>query len=88
MKDLYSIKVSDRRSFIEFLHLLVAEYNTNKHQWENQDLGSFLEAMARYSEDIDGYYKNCEKELGERINPDMGTFRVFADILRGAIVYE
>lgn len=88
MEDLYSIQVSDRTSFIRFLHLLVADYNTNKQKWENKDLSSFLEAMTRYTEDIDGYYKNLEKELGEQINPDVPSFRVFADILRGATVYE
>lgn len=85
---MYDIKVKDRQSFIRFLQLLQKDFEENKSDWENQDLGSFLEAMTRYGEDIEGYYQNLAKQTGEKINPDAPTWRVFADILRGAKVYE
>jgi len=40
--------------------------------------------MQRYSEDINGYYKNVHPDL----NADLPTWRVFADILRGTVIYE
>ena len=80
--------VTDRKSFIEFLELFKEDLIRNKHQWENKTLEDFLEAMKRYSDDIQGYYDNNENDLGEQINADVPSWRVFADILRGSRVYE
>jgi hypothetical protein len=44
--------------------------------------------MTRYAEDIQGYYDYQEKETGEHINADIPFWRTFADILRGARIYE
>ncbi len=88
MNDIYDIQVADRESFIRFLQLLQKDFEQNKTNWENQDLGSFLEAMTRYAEDVEGYYHNLAQQTGEKINPKEPTWRLFADILRGAKVYE
>jgi hypothetical protein len=86
--DLYSIQPTSRHTFIEFLNLLTEDYKNNQSHWENDNLGSFLEAMSRYAQDIDGYYINMAKDLGKNIDPDIPSWQVFADILRGSIVYE
>ena len=81
---LNTFKVTDRNSFIEFLHLLASEFDTYGDSWENKTLGIYLEAAGRYTDDIQGYYKN----IGANIDADEPRWETFADILRGAIVYE
>lgn len=78
------IEVNDRKDFSDFLGLLLNDLKTNPDKWENKQLDTFIEAMQRYSEDIDGYYENVHPDL----NADLPTWRVFADILRGAVIYE
>jgi len=82
-KALYEHKVVDRQSFIKFLSLFHRDYQLNKADWENIDLDSFLEAMIRYSEDIQGYYDNTN----QRVDADDPSWKVFADILLGAKIY-
>jgi hypothetical protein len=74
----------DRNSFIEFVESLLEEYRTNKEAWENSTLESFLEAMAGYTNDIQGYYDNTSQQ----VNADVASWKVFADILKGASMYE
>lgn len=40
--------------------------------------------MQRYSEVLDGFYKNVHPEL----DADQPTWRAFAIIIKGAIIYE
>ncbi len=77
-------KISDRKSFIAFVELLVEDLKTNNPEWENRTLGDFLQALSDYTNDIQGYYDNT----GQQINADIPTWNLFADILRGARVYE
>jgi len=83
-KDAWNIKVTDRKSFEEFINLLLTDLNKNKDDWENNQLELFLEAMGAYTKDLDGYYKNMEPDQ----NADIPTWKVFADIMKGAVVYE
>src|SRR5512146_2235422 len=76
--------VTSLTSFRVFLDELAEEASTRLAEWENQDVPSFLKALAAYSRDIDGYYKNH----GISISPDVPSFRLFADLLMGARVYE
>ena len=82
--NLYSAKINDRTSFIEFINLLHEDFIKQPETWENSTLGDFLEAMSRYTEDIDGYYANTN----QNINADIPSWQVFADILKGSVVYE
>jgi len=77
-------KITDRSSFIQFLELFRRDLADNPQKWENTSLADFLEAMIRYTEDIDGYYLNIKQD----INPDVASWQVFADILKGASMYE
>ena len=81
---LYKINVVDRQTFIQFLSLLHEDYLSNQTDWENMTLESFLEAMVAYAKDIQGYYDNT-KQLTDANIP---TWKVFADILKGAKIYE
>ena len=79
-----SYKVTNRDSFIKFLELLRNDLLINKESWENRNLEDFLEALAAYSEDIQGYYDNTEQNK----SADEASWEVFADIFKGAIIYE
>lgn len=76
-------EVKTRDDFIVFLDSLRSSLRANPHEWENSDLGSFLEAMKAWTTDMDGYYAN--RGLTPPSEPGWQTF---ADILKGARVYE
>lgn len=84
MTDARDIYVHDRQTFINFLHAFHSDFKKNPDLWENNTLESFLEALAAYAEDLQGYYDNLELPL----DVDKPSFRVFADMLKGASVYE
>ena len=84
MQTLYDIEVTDRQSFINFLKLFHQDFLTNENEWENSNLERFLEAMISYSKDIQGYYNNTH----QNVNANTASWKVFADILKGAKVYE
>jgi hypothetical protein len=76
--------VTDRKSFIDFLEHFHQELLTNNDSWENKTLSDFLEALTRYAADIQGYYDNTN----QNINADTATWKIFADMLQGAKIYE
>ena len=84
MNPRYDIKVTNRQSFIRFLELLRQDFMQNHSEWENRNLDRFLEAMVEYIQDIQGYYNNTN----QNINADIPSWKVFADILTGAKIYE
>ena len=77
-------EVTDKKSFIEFLKLFRKDLTENSKNWENINLNDFLEAMTRYSEDIQGFYDNTN----QNINSENASWKIFADILKGASIYE
>jgi len=77
------LKINTREDFIVFLKNLRKDYTENLPSWENRDIGSFLEAMTSWVEDMDGFYINHDLPIPENLN-----WKVFADILMGAKVYE
>lgn len=83
-EQLSNYQVTDRKSFIEFLNLLRQDLLNDPGSWENNNLGSFLEALQAYAEDIQGYYNNT----GIPVNADNPSWQVFADIFKGATMYE
>jgi len=73
-----------QQEFIQFIENLRADFTENKEQWENKTIEDYLEAMYRYVEDIDGYYKNTNQDIDlEKID-----WKFFADILKGSSIYE
>ena len=82
--EVLNFKVTNRDSFIKFLESLRNDLLVNKEFWENRNLEDFLEAMAAYTEDIQGFYDNTE----QNIIADESSWQVFADIFKGAISYE
>jgi hypothetical protein len=72
-------QISTRGELAEFLAALHADFAT-RSDWENCELGGFLEALAAWTADCDGYYARA----GEPSSP----WQVFADALLAARVYE
>lgn len=77
-------KVTDRQTFIRFVDLLRQDLVNNPGSWENKKLDDFLEALSAYAQDIQEYYDNT----GQNINSDQPGWQTFADMLKGASVYE
>ncbi len=76
-------KIKNKRDFITFVLELRKDFKDNPESWENRDIDAFLEALAAWVDDMDGYYLN----IGEPI-PTEPSWRHFADMLMGASVYE
>ena len=81
---LCNFKVTDRQTFIKFLDLLRQDYLNNPDSWENKTLPDFLESLSNYAEDIQGYYDNMKQD----VNADHPNWQTFADIFKGATLYE
>lgn len=59
MKEIiYKIEaMKTKEDFIEFINMVVEDLKNNPNEWENNSLQSYLEAMASWTEDMDGYIK-------------------------------
>jgi hypothetical protein len=79
-----TVGINDRQSFIQFLHELHNNFLQDGGQWENKTLDQFLGALAAYAEDIQGYYDNTMPS----VDADIPGWKVFADMLMGASIYE
>jgi len=79
--------VRDKESFIAFLGTFIADHEKNGANWENRTLNSFLQGMHGWLEDmdLDDFYKRIERTDVTRIQMN---WRVFADVLMAAKIYE
>lgn len=75
--------VTTKAEFVELVRSLRADLVQNPEQWENVTLESFLEAMAAWVEDMEGYYRNNGLP-----HPENVPWRVFADVLLASRMYE
>ena len=84
-------RVDSKETFLEFVAALrydwevsraeenvqpTSPYCPNRREWENPDLGRYLEAMQAWTED-----------MGEKV-PPQPSWRTSADMLLGAKIYE
>ncbi len=76
--------INNRNEFIKFLDELTKNLSSHGSEWENGSLDLFLEAMKRFTESAEGYYQN----IGESVDCNRPSWRLFADILLAAKVYE
>jgi hypothetical protein len=77
-------QVKSKEDFEEFLHLLLQDLREKRLAWENTDLESYLGGLHGFVLDLKGYYQNC----GEVVDVSHPTWKMFADILLAARVYE
>lgn len=73
-----------KQEFIQFIENLRIDFLKNTEHWKNKTIEDYLEAMERYVEDIDGYYKNTN----QGIDLEKVDWKVFSDILKGSSIYE
>ncbi|SDL48362.1 hypothetical protein SAMN05421823_106143 [Catalinimonas alkaloidigena] len=73
-----------RIEFIAFLKAFRQDLEEGKPEWKNQTLEDFLEAMASYTEDIQGYYDT----MNLNTDADVATWENFKTLLKGASMYE
>jgi hypothetical protein len=79
-----SEKIETKKDFEEFLKLLRLDFETNPDDWENNTLEEFLESLQAYTKDVEGYFKNMNIPFDEK----RPTWKIFAQLLLGAKVYE
>lgn len=75
--------VASRGDLVSFIRMLAEGLKREPVLWENTDLKRFLEAMAAWIEDVDGFFLNS----GERV-PENPTWKLVAQILAAAAAYE
>jgi hypothetical protein len=75
--------VQTREDLAAFVVALKADLDANPGEWTNVDLASFLEAMAAWVQDMEGYYQN----RGQKPS-DVSPWRTVADVLMAARIYE
>ncbi|HEY5751397.1 MAG TPA: hypothetical protein VIU12_35305 [Chryseolinea sp.] len=76
-------EIRSKEDFIKFVGDLILDLKTNPNTWENKNLDDYLEALQRWTGDMEGYYINNNLPVPENVN-----WRIFADILMAARMYE
>jgi hypothetical protein len=76
-------EIQTRADLVAFVQALRADLHAEPKKWENATLESFLGALASWTEDMDGYYENLDREV-----PKTPTWRTFGEMLAAARVYE
>lgn len=75
--------IKSREELAAFVAALASEVQRAPNTLGEQDLRSFLEALAAWINDMDGYFLN----RGEPV-PDHPSWRTFAQMLIAATTYE
>lgn len=75
--------IRSREDLVGFVRDLVSDLRTWPGEWENNRLETYLEAVAAWVEDMEGYYQN----RGE-VAPQEPNWKLFGEILLAAKFYE
>ena len=76
--------ILSRDDLIGHIFGMLDDHDAMGDQWENKDLYSFLQAMATWLNDCEGYYHNT----GQAVDARQPSWQLFADALSAASVYE
>jgi hypothetical protein len=76
-------EINSRHDLVEFIQALRDHLLLRGDTWENPTLESFLEALAAWSADMDGFFQN----RGEQV-PLQPSWRLIGQMLLAATVYE
>jgi hypothetical protein len=80
----YARTVTSREDFVKFVKYLNHDYNQKSDDWGNKTLEQFLSGLSGFANDMAGYYKN----MGEVVDVERITWRMAAEMLLAATVYE
>ena len=73
-------QVENKEDFVKFLQALISDFEKSKVEWENPELGKYLEAMERFLQD------STEESLNKiDFTP---SWSLFANIMIAASIYE
>lgn len=75
--------IETRDDFVVFMQNLLRDWRQHPEQWENVTLEAYLEAIAAWVQDMDGYYCNRGEPLPKHL-----TWRNVGEILLAGRVYE
>lgn len=75
--------VYTREDLAVFVHELAHDLRTKPQDWENATLPAYLEAMAAWIEDAEGYYVGAGQPV-----PQQPSWQNLAEILLAAKHYE
>lgn len=75
--------IKTRKEFVAFVHELLHHLQATPSEWENLSLESYLEALAAWVEDCEGFYAN----RGEKV-PQDPNWKFLGEALLAARVYE
>jgi hypothetical protein len=78
-----STLIQSSEDLAAFVLALRADLQKNHTKWENATLDAFLGSLAAWISDMPGYYANMGRPA-----PSQPDWRVIADMLMGARVYE
>jgi hypothetical protein len=76
--------IGTKDEFVAFAKAFLENFRHHPEEWENDSLESFLVGLAGFAQNSEGYYVN----IGAAIDPAAPTWRLFADILLAARIYE
>jgi hypothetical protein len=75
--------IQTRDDLVLFVRDLLADLRSRPDAWENASLDTYLEALAAWVEDMEGYYRN----RGEA-TPEPPSWKTLGEILLAATMYE
>jgi len=76
-------QISSKQDFVRFVEILNRDLLENQESWANSTLEDYLEALARWTEDMEYYYLNNNLAMPKDID-----WKVFANALIAAKMYE
>lgn len=75
--------IESREDLSAFITCLLHDLEQNGESWENATLDSYLEALAAWIADMDGYYLNKREAI-----PAQPTWKAIGEMLMAAKMYE
>ncbi len=75
--------IETRDDFVVFMRNLLRDWRQHPEQWENASLEAYLEAIAAWVQDMDGYYCNRGEPFPKHL-----TWKNVGEILLAARIYE
>ena len=77
-------RMDSRSDLVQFIYALQNDLKQHPENWENNDLHTFLGALAAFLGDADGFYRNMKVD----VDADLPSWRLLADCLQAAAVYD
>lgn len=76
-------QIAGREELALFVEQLSLDFTKNYDTWEHASINAYLEAIAAWLRDMEGYYQNSGT-----IMPNNPSWQTFAEILLAAKYYE